>query len=215
MVRTVLAVLLALTVSAGGAQRPGTTIVLQLAEEFSARSGPGFWGDTSGTLVRERLPVLLESQSNDDARWFGDLLKRLDAIPQEELSSDDWITWAVLRWEADLGARRHAFFWLDVPIAPYSSPLRTITNGFTAARLTTADERQRYLDGLHRMPVLAAQLEAKLRGQAARGIVRCRVPPRRHYRGWGQMRNRRNGPRCTRVGGASGPIPTAKRKTDI
>lgn len=172
MMRTGLVVVLAVIASAGGiAQRPSATTIQQLADEFAQRSGPRFWGDTSGTLVRERLPMLLESQSREDARWAGDLLKRLDAIRETSLSDEDWITWALLRWEADLGSRRHAFFWLDVPIAPYSSPLRTITNGFAAARLATDDERRRYLDGLHLLPVLAAQIEAKLRGQAARGIV--------------------------------------------
>jgi uncharacterized protein (DUF885 family) len=171
MIRTCLAMLLALAASAGGGTQAPATSVQQLADEFSARSGPGFWGDTSGTLVRDRLPLLLESQSRQDARWAGDLLKRLEAIPATSLSHEEWLTWSLLRWEAELGSRRHDFFWLDVPIAPYSSPLRTITSGFAAARLTTVDERRRYLDGLHLLPVLAAQIEAKLRGQAVRNIV--------------------------------------------
>jgi uncharacterized protein (DUF885 family) len=171
MRRAWLALFAALVLPFAGTAQSRNEVLARLAEEFAARSGPGFWGDQSGTLVRDRLPVLLESQSREDARWAGDLLKRLDAIPEKDLSDEDWITWSLLRWEAELGSRRHEFFWLDAPIAPYSSPLRTITSGFTAARLTTADERRRYLDGLNLLPVLAAQVEAKLRGQAARGIV--------------------------------------------
>jgi uncharacterized protein (DUF885 family) len=152
------------------AQR-GDAAVARLAEEFSARAGPSPWGDTSGILVRDRLPLVSEAASREDARWAADFLKRLDTIPPGDLTHDDWLTWSLLRWEAELGAARSDFFWLETPIAPYTSPLRAITSGFGTAGLGTVADRQRYLDGLHLLGVLTAQIESKLRGQAARGIV--------------------------------------------
>lgn len=171
MRQSALALVLAMTIPLATAAQNTNTTLAQLAEEFSARTGPGMWGDTSGILVRDRLPILSEAVSRDDARWAADLLKRLDAIPTSALAHEDWLTWSLLRWEAELGAARGEFFWLETPIAPYTSPLRTITNGFAAAPLATADDRQRYLDGLALLPVLTAQIESKLQGQAARGIV--------------------------------------------
>ena len=171
MRQSALALVLAMTIPLATAAQYTNTTLAQLAEEFSARTGPGMWGDTSGILVRDRLPILSEAVSRDDARWAADLLKRLDAIPTSALAHEDWLTWSLLRWEAELGAARGEFFWLETPIAPYTSPLRTITNGFAAAPLATADDRQRYLDGLALLPVLTAQIESKLQGQAARGIV--------------------------------------------
>jgi uncharacterized protein (DUF885 family) len=49
--------------------------------------------------------------------------------------------------------------------------LRTLTTGFAAASVADDAGRQRYLDGLHQIPVLLAQIETKLRGQVMRGIV--------------------------------------------
>ncbi|MBA3295695.1 MAG: DUF885 domain-containing protein, partial [Acidobacteria bacterium] len=91
--------------------------------------------------------------------------------PLEGLSHEDWITRSILRWEAEMGPAQEEFFWHETPITPYSSPLSTIGTGFAAAALRTEADRQRYMDGLHQLPVLAAQIEAKLRGQTARGIV--------------------------------------------
>jgi uncharacterized protein (DUF885 family) len=145
--------------------------VNDLASELSARRGPGPWGETDGPLVRDRLSVLSLAATQEESRWSAQFLDRVRAITPDSLSHQDWITWSLLQWEAELGAARSEFFWHEVPIAPYTSPLRNVTAGFNSARLGTADERARYLDGLHQLAVLAAQIEAKLRGQAARGIV--------------------------------------------
>ncbi len=155
---------------ATSAQQPHAELA-RLADEFRARSGPGFWGDTTGPLVRERLRELSASATSDDARWAGDFLKRVNAIAPDTLEHEDWITWSLLRWDAQLSAEHGEFYWQEVPIAPYSTPLRTVATGFAAASLTTEDDRLRYLDGLHQLPTMLAQIETKLRGQMARGIV--------------------------------------------
>ena len=145
--------------------------IAQLSEELQARSGPGFWGDTEGPLVRDRLPGLSEPAALEQARWAEGFLKRVDAIKADRLAHEDWITWSLLRWEAELATADGQFYWYEAPIAPYTSPLRTLTTGFAAAPLADAAGRQRYLDGLHQIPVLLAQIETKLRGQVMRGIV--------------------------------------------
>jgi uncharacterized protein (DUF885 family) len=155
--------------SVGGQEHAG---LAQLAAELRARTGPGFWGDTGdGPIVRDRLRELSEAAEQEHADWARGFLKRVDAIESDALSHEDWITWSLLRWEAELAADGGAFYWHAPPIAPYSSPLRTVTSGFAAASLADASGRQRYLDGLHQLPVLVAQIETKLRGQVSRGIV--------------------------------------------
>lgn len=143
----------------------------RLADELTARSGPGFWGDTDGPLVRDRLLVLSETAAREHAGWAADFGRRVEAIDPAGLSHDDWITWQLLRWEGEMAAGRGEFYWYDVPITPYASPLRTIGSGFAAAGLASEADRLRYLDGLRQLAVLAAQIDTKLRGQAARGIV--------------------------------------------
>jgi len=163
-----LACAIALTLGSAPPEHP---VIAQLAEELSARSGPGFWGSTEGPLVRDDLLMLSEPAARENARWAVDFLKRVEAVPSARLDHEDWITWSLLRWEAEMAAGRGPFYWQEVPIAPYSSPLRTVTSGFASAQLQSAAERHRYLDGLHQLSVLTAQLESKLRGQVARGIV--------------------------------------------
>jgi uncharacterized protein (DUF885 family) len=170
MTPLVAALALALSLpSVGGQEHAG---LAQLAAELQARSGPGFWGDTGdGPIVRDRLRELSEAAEQEHADWARGFLKCVDAIESDALSHEDWITWSLLRWEAELAADGGAFYWHAPPIAPYSSPLRTVTSGFAAASLADASGRQRYLDGLHQLPVLVAQIETKLRGQVSRGIV--------------------------------------------
>jgi uncharacterized protein (DUF885 family) len=170
IIPVVAALALALSLPSVGQQEHAG--LAQLAAELQARTGPGFWGDTGdGPIVRDRLRELSEAANQEHAAWARGFLKRVDAIGPDALSHEDWITWSLLRWEAELAADGGAFYWHAPPIAPYSSPLRTVTSGFAAASLADASGRQRYLDGLHQLPVLVAQIETKLRGQVSRGIV--------------------------------------------
>ena len=163
--------LLALTAtssSIGGQDHAG---VAQLAQELQARSGPSFWGDAAGPLVRDRLLGLSEQAAREHASWSADFLRRVNTIKADALDHEDWITWSLLRWEGEMGTAAGEFYWHEPAIAPYSSALRTLSSDFAAASLSDAEERQRYLDGLHQLPVLLAQIETKLRGQVTRGIV--------------------------------------------
>jgi uncharacterized protein (DUF885 family) len=166
-----LALLLAIGLQVAAAPQDIRVTVADLAGELVARSGLGLQGDTQGPLVRDRLRVLSETATREDARWAADFLVRVNAASAGELAHDDWVTWLLLRWEGELGAARGEFFWQEIPIAPYSSPLRTITGGFAGASIRSVEDRQRYVDGLNQLAVLAAQVETKLRGQVARGIV--------------------------------------------
>jgi uncharacterized protein (DUF885 family) len=173
--RVVGAATLAGVIALGGWSAPSVgqeqDAIAQLSEELRARSGPGFWGDTEGPLVRDRLPGLSEAAAIEQARWAEDFLKRVNAVKADTLAHEDWITWSLLRWEAELATTEGQFYWHDAPIAPYTSPLRTLTTGFAAASVADDAGRRRYLDGLHQIPVLLAQIETKLRGQVMRGIV--------------------------------------------
>jgi uncharacterized protein (DUF885 family) len=163
-----IAILLSSSIAVVGQQ---DTVLGRLAEELRARNDPGFWGDTTGPLVRDRLLSVSEAATREHAQWSADFLTRVNAIDPATLTHDDWITWSLLRWEGEVGTAARDFYWHQPPIAPYSSALRTVTTSFTAASLASVDDRRRYLDGLHQLPVLLAQIETKLRGQVVRGIV--------------------------------------------
>ena len=145
--------------------------IAQLSEELRARSGPGFWGDTEGPLVRDRLLVLSDSATHEHARWaegFSDARQRCQGRHARTRRLDHLVAAAV---GSRARGRRRTVLLARAADRPYSSPLRTVTSGFGAASVKDADGRQRYLDGLHQLPVLLTQIETKLRGQVGRGIV--------------------------------------------
>lgn len=173
------AVVTALTVSipavidvSGRHQSSANATLAALVQEFVERAEPGPFGtEQEGPLVSDRMRLLSETASQEHSRWAKQFRARIEAVKADALSDDEAITLAMLRWEAGIQSERGEFYWYEMPVTPYSSPLRAIQAGFAAAPLTTAEDRQRYLDGLHQLPVLLSSMDAKLRGQADRGIV--------------------------------------------
>ncbi len=154
-----------------GHQPSAQTSLAALAEEFDARSESPLDDVADRPLIEEAPRSLSIESAREHGRWAEGFLDRLEAIEAGSLTTDEWITWAVLQWEARNAAARTQFFWDEVPVTPYSSPLRAIQSRFAAAPLSTPEQRERYLDGLHHLAVTVASMEAKLRSQAARGIV--------------------------------------------
>ncbi len=168
---TLITAAIAVTMAVTPSSPPENAALAQLAQELTDHSDPGMWDDMEGSLVRERVLMLSEEATVAETRWATQFLKKLQAVDRWKLTGEDRVTWELLEWEASMIADRGEFFWLDSPVTPYTSPLRTITSRFAAARLQTAEDRQRYLDGLHRLVPFAAQIQAKLTGQLGRGIV--------------------------------------------
>jgi len=110
-------------------------------------------------------------QAKADAAWADQFLIRLRRLQPDRLSHDDWITYAMLERDADIARDASNYFWFQVPITPYASPLRGVTGSFAALSLKTDADVAAYVDALNRVPVVMASYEARLRSQMARGIV--------------------------------------------
>jgi uncharacterized protein (DUF885 family) len=146
---------------AAGARTPLET----LTAEFTARRGAGAaTGRTTGVL-----PTV--DQARADASWAEGFLARLRAIQPDRLSHDEWITYAILEYDAGILKDAAEHFWFEVPITPYASPLRGVAGTFGALPLRTDADVTAYLDALNRVPVMLASYEARLRSQMQRGIV--------------------------------------------
>jgi uncharacterized protein (DUF885 family) len=128
-------------------------------------------GGLVGVVSPDRSDVLSLAAARDETAVARRLLTRVEAIAPAQLTHDDWITWADLKFELDTVATAEDDFWFTIPVTPYSSPLRGLTAQFQSAALRTPTDREAYLDALNRVPVLIAAYEAKLRSQMQRGIV--------------------------------------------
>jgi len=110
-------------------------------------------------------------QAKADSAWADQFLVRLHRVQPDRLSHDDWITYAMLESDAAVASEAYKYFWFQVPITPYASPLRGVTGSFAALPLKTDADVAAYVDALNRVPVVMASYEARLRSQMARGIV--------------------------------------------
>jgi uncharacterized protein (DUF885 family) len=138
-----------------------STQLTALVNEFTAR--------TRGAAAFSVLQS--EDQARADSAWAGGFLDRLHAVHADRLSHDEWITYAMLENDAVVQKDAAQFFWFNVPITPYASPLRGAVATLPAMPIATAAEQQAYLDALNRVPVILASYEARLRSQLQRGIV--------------------------------------------
>jgi len=138
-----------------------STQLTALVNEFTAR--------TRGAGAFAVLPT--EDQAKADATWAGTFLDRLHGLHADRLSHDEWITYAMLENDAAIQKDAAQFFWFNVPITPYASPLRGAVATLPAMPIATPAEQQAYLDALNRIPVVFASYESRLRSQLQRGIV--------------------------------------------
>lgn len=147
---------------AQSAASPESARLNALIAEFTGRQSGG--GQSLGVL-----PTM--EQATADSTWAGAFLDRLHALQPDRLSHDEWITYATLENDASIQKDAAQFYWFRVPITPYASPLRGVTDTFAALPLRTDADLNAYLDALNRFPVTLASYEARLRSQMARGIV--------------------------------------------
>jgi uncharacterized protein (DUF885 family) len=110
-------------------------------------------------------------QATADSAWAEAFLARLHGLQPDRLTHDEWITYAMLENDASIQKEAAQFYWFDVPITPYASPLRAAAGTLGALPLRTDADLTAYLDALNRFPITIASYEARLRSQMNRGIV--------------------------------------------
>jgi uncharacterized protein (DUF885 family) len=123
----------------------------------------------AGARAAAVLPTI--DQATADAAWAEAFLARLHTLSPDRLTHDDWLTYATLENDASVQKEAAQFFWFDIPVTPYASPLRGLIASLAALPLRSEADRQAYLDALNRLPVTFASYEARLRSQVLRGIV--------------------------------------------
>lgn len=156
------ALALVLSVPLPATQAPPENAALKaITDDFvRLRSGPGDAAGPSLARVREQ------------AAQAGDILRRLSAIDAASLSHDEWITHALLTFEAELLRDAERFFWMDFRVTPYSSPLgRLLGARYDVMPVATAEQRVAYLDALYQLGTSMQAHETRLRSQLARGIA--------------------------------------------
>jgi len=143
----------------------------------SRAEGPDLKALTTAFAARrgatDRPPGVLPTleQVTADSAWADAFLVCLHKLQPDRLAHDEWITYAMLENDASIMQDAAQFYWFEIPITPYASPLRAVTGAFGTLPLRTDEDLAAYLDALNGVPIVIASYEARLRSQMHRGII--------------------------------------------
>jgi uncharacterized protein (DUF885 family) len=119
----------------------------------------------------ERLPDLSLEHARAQAAQAEALLKRLAPVKEAELSHEETLSLDILRRKLQEAVDAPRFHALVIPVTPYSSPLSDVH--FALRSFVFPDEKALagYAALLGQYRAFVGQIEAKLREQAAAGVV--------------------------------------------
>ena len=121
-------------------------------------------------LPIERLPEFTLERAQKDADFAEAILQKLEPISAEALTHEEWITLELLRWQAEGTKEFVRFYWLGFPVTPYSSPLGAVQQVFSKYPFTSNGDLEHYVALAEQVPKLMSEIQAKLEGQAEKGI---------------------------------------------
>ncbi len=122
-------------------------------------------------IAVEKLPDLSYAAALRDAEFARSVLERLEAIDAGALAHDDWLTWALLRYDAEATVEGLRYYWFTNVLTPYVSAIGGLRQLFAAQPIEGMQEAWRYLMLVRQVPRLVEQIEQLARGEMERGFV--------------------------------------------
>lgn len=183
--RSPLSLALMLGISASGLLSPvasaadtdaGARFKALYTREWTWRSQQNAGGDdeNGGSRPADHLPKVDPATQDQRTRYWTQVLKELDAVPQAQLSSTDQVNYQVYRQQIEvLLDQQHYRAWE----MPFNSDTAFWTNlGFTArGTFHSADDYRRYLAQLADIPRYFEDQTRNMRAGLARGFSQPRV----------------------------------------
>lgn len=125
-------------------------------------------------LEIERLPRFSQKRIEADIRQVRSMLETLKQVKPGEISPDEHLSFQILAWQMKNEIRGHDYFWLNIPIATYSSPLPYVNRVFTEFRFLESKHLKQYLDLLNQYTDLIEDIIAHLKQQYQKKIILAR-----------------------------------------
>jgi uncharacterized protein (DUF885 family) len=122
-------------------------------------------------LAVESLPDISDESARQEIAVWRAFLERLNRIDPASLKHEDWLTWAVLRWELGQWIEAGDHLALDIQITPYALPLRTIHEIYPRHTFASRADLERYLRLLKQYPRYVGQLQARAEWQRSKGVL--------------------------------------------
>ncbi len=122
-------------------------------------------------LPFESLPDLSHEEAQRATDFAQSVLDRLNEIDATALEHDDWLTWAVLKRQAEMTVEGFQYYWYTNVLTPYSSAIASLRQVFQAMPLTSSAELDNYLSLLGQVPAYVNQVEMLARGNVESGFA--------------------------------------------
>ncbi len=155
--------------SAQSATNKSSMLLQQIADEVWQRKLKAPAARLEQGLPIDELPRWSAANAEADAALSRDVLKRLEAVGEQELNHEESLTLAVVRWDARNAIEGARHFWLRSPVTPYASYLPAAHRIFQTFLFERAADAERYLDLLAEYPRLIEEIHSHLRRQTERG----------------------------------------------
>ena len=126
----------------------------------------------AGLPVTE-IPDITYEAALDEANFSKTMLVQLSAIPINELTHEDWLTWDMLRSHLEFKVKGVDYYWLQFSVTPYNGGglLGSVNRIIKAVVINTPEDSNIYLGLINEYTELLDQMTAKLEGQESRGIL--------------------------------------------
>lgn len=138
---------------------------LQMLQENSI-----FFRLRSGLKV-EKLPDFSYKMAESQTERIKSMLEKLQKIYPSDLSYDETLALGKIEWEIKNQIEGFRFFWLNFPIAPYSSPIPDLNRFFTDYRFERKEDPVQYLALAEQYPLAIEQILSILQEQYKKQIV--------------------------------------------
>ncbi|NIM90650.1 MAG: DUF885 family protein [Candidatus Aminicenantes bacterium] len=122
-------------------------------------------------LKIHKHPDITFSYAKTQSDFASSILEKLKEVKPEELSHEELLSWEILRWDAENFIEGLKFYWLYIPVTPYSSPIPFVHRVFTTFQFKAEEDLDHYSNLLKKYPPFIRSIQEMLEEQHKKGII--------------------------------------------
>ncbi len=118
-----------------------------------------------------KLPDLSFAYASAQSDYAKDFLQRLQQVKAADLSHEEWISFEILNRDFANYIEGIKYYWLDFPVTPYTSPIRSVQRAFSTFQFKDREDCDAYLQLLAEVPKFTEAMLDKLKTQYEKEII--------------------------------------------
>jgi uncharacterized protein (DUF885 family) len=118
-----------------------------------------------------KLPDLSFAYASAQNNYAKDFMQRLQQVKAEDLNHENRISFDILNWDFANYIEGIKYYWLDFPVTPYTSPIRSVKRAFSTYQFKDIEDCDAYLQLLAKVPEFTEAMLDKLKTQYEKKII--------------------------------------------